>query len=77
MSINWRAKPLTSLETVLELISQTTTAEGLRVTAIKDSQTYPTGIIVTDAQLKALTIVRDPFHGEWNSIINPQDTPSL
>jgi len=49
----------------------------LHVTAIKDSQTYPTGIIVTDAQLKALNIVRDAFHGEWNSIIKPQDTPSL
>jgi Rhodopirellula transposase DDE domain len=78
ISINWRAKPLTSLETVIELISQTTTARcGLQVTAIKDSQTYPTGIIVTDAQLKALNIVRDPFHGECNSIIKPQDTPSL
>jgi hypothetical protein len=77
ISINWRAKPLTSLETVIELISQTTTAEGLQVTAIKDSQTYPTGIIVTDAQLKALNIVRDPFHGEWNYIIKPQDTTSL
>ncbi len=77
ISINWRAKPLTSLETVIELISHTTTAEGLQVTAIKDSQTYPTGIIVTNAQLKALNIVRDPFHGEWNYIIKPQDTMSL
>jgi hypothetical protein len=62
---------------VIALISHTTTAEGLHVTAIKDSQTYPTGIIVTDAQLKALNIVRDPFHGEWNYIIKPQDTTSL
>ena len=28
ISINWRAKPLTSLEVVLELISHTTTKEG-------------------------------------------------
>jgi transposase len=76
ISINWRAKPLTSLETVIELISHTTTAEGLQVTAIKDSQTYPTGIIVTDAQLKALNLVRDAFHGEWNYTIKPQDTSS-
>jgi len=53
ISINWRAKPLTSLETVIELISHTTTKEGLRVTAIKDSRTYPTGITVTDVELKA------------------------
>ena len=76
ISINWRAKPLTSLETVIELLSHTTTEEGLHVTAIKDSQTYPTGIIVTDAQLKALNIVRDAFHGEWNYTIRPQDTAS-
>ena len=35
ISINWRAIPLTSLEVVLELLSQTTTKEGLTVTARK------------------------------------------
>jgi Rhodopirellula transposase DDE domain len=76
ISINWRAKPLTSLETVIELISHTTTQEGLQVTAIKDSQTYPTGLTVSDAELKALDIVRDAFHGEWNYTITPQATVS-
>jgi transposase len=76
ISLNWRAKPLTSLETVIELISHTTTQEGLHVIAIKDSQTYPTGLSVTDAELQALNIVRDAFHGEWNYTIKPQDTAS-
>ena len=76
ISINWRAKPLTSLETVIELISHTTTEEGLQVTAIKDSQTYPTGLTVSDAELKALNIVRHAFHGEWNYTIIPQDMVS-
>ncbi len=76
ISINWRAKPLTSLETVIELISHTTTEQGLQVTAIKDSQTYPTGLTVSDAELKALNLVRDAFHGEWNYTITPQDTVS-
>jgi len=76
ISINWRATPLTSLEAVIELISHTTTEEGLYVTAIKDSQAYPTGITVTDAELKALNIVRDAFHGEWNYTIKPQATAS-
>jgi len=76
ISINWRAKPLMSLETVIELISHTSTEEGLHVTAIKDSQTYPTGLNVSDAELKALHIVRDAFHGEWNYTITPQDTAS-
>ena len=72
ISLNWRAKPLTSLEVVLELISQTTTKEGLTVRALKDSNTYPTGRKVTDEELAALNLVRDAFHGEWNYTIKPQ-----
>ncbi len=73
ISINWRAKPLTSLEVVLELISHTTTTEGLTVTAVKDSQTYPTGLKVTDKDLARLHLLRDAFHGEWNYTIKPQE----
>jgi Rhodopirellula transposase DDE domain len=76
ISINWRAKPLISLETVIELISHTTTQEGLVVTAIKDANTYPTGIKVSDEQLKALHITRDNFHGEWNYTFEPEDFAS-
>ncbi len=72
ISINWRAKPLTSLEVVLELISHTTTQEGLTVTAVKDSQTYPTGLKVTDEDLARLHLLRDAFHGDWNYTIKPQ-----
>jgi len=72
ISINWRGKPLTSLETVIELISHTTTEQGLKVTAIKDSNVYPTGIKVTDDEMKALHILKDAFHPEWNYTIKPQ-----
>jgi hypothetical protein len=73
ISINWRAKPLTSLEVVLELISHTTTKEGLEVTALKDSNVYPTGIKVSDEELAVLNLSRDSFHGEWNYTIKPQE----
>jgi hypothetical protein len=76
ISINWRGKPLRSLETIIELISHTTTQEGLSVTAVKDSNIYPTGRKVTDEELAALNIVRDAFHGEWNYTIKPQESPS-
>src|SRR2546421_4926606 len=72
ISINWRAKSLISLETVIELISHTTTDEGLTVSAIKDSHTYPTGIKVSKKEMKSLNIIRDSFHGEWNYTIKPQ-----
>ncbi len=63
ISINWRAKPLISLEVVLELISHTSTQQGLTVTALKDSNTYPTGLKVTEEELAALNLVCDAFHG--------------
>ncbi len=72
ISINWRAKPLTAWETIVELISHTTSKEGLTVTAVKDSQTYPTGIKVTDDELKSLHLIHDAFHGEWNYTFKPQ-----
>ena len=72
ISLNWRAQPLTSLEVVLELISHTTTKEGLTVTAVKDSNTYPTGLKVSDEELAALNLSREAFHGEWNYTIKPQ-----
>jgi Rhodopirellula transposase DDE domain len=71
ISLNWRAKPLTSLEVVLELLSQTTTTEGLRVTAIKDRNVSPTGIKVSDEDLAALNLSRASFHGEWTYTIKP------
>ncbi len=74
MSINWRAKLLTSLEVVLKLISHTTTREGLAVTAYKESNTYPIGIKVSDAELAALNLSSDPFHGDWNDTIKPHGT---
>jgi transposase len=72
ISINWRAKPLICLEVVLELISHTTTKEGLTVTAWQDSNPYPTGMKVTDNELAALHLLKDAFHGEWNYTILPQ-----
>ena len=72
ISINWRARPLTSIETVIELISSTTTRGGLTVAAAVDTNSYPTKIRVSTAELRALRLVRDPFHGDWNYALHPQ-----
>ena len=72
ISINWRAKPLISLETMIELLSHTTTNEGLRVMAIVDQNIYPLGVKVTDEEMKRINIIRDEFHGDWNYTIKPQ-----
>lgn len=72
ISINWRAKPLTSLAVILELINHTKTSSGLTVTAMEDTNKYQTGIKVTDAEMERLNIKRHTFHGEWNYMIFPQ-----
>ena len=69
ISINWRAKPLTSLETIIELLSHTKTTEGLVVTAVVDKNIYPIGVKVTDEEMEKINIVRNDFHGDWNYII--------
>jgi hypothetical protein len=72
ISINWRGKPLTSLETVIELISHTTTKGGLTVTAVPDTNTYEKGIKISDEEMKKLNLERHEFHGEWNYTMKPR-----
>jgi len=68
---NWRGKPLVSHEVVVNLIADTTTQTGLRVHCQLDTNTYAKGIKVTDAEMAALQITPDAFHGEWNYTIVP------
>ncbi len=49
--MNWRAKPLTTYRTIIELIAATTTKSGLRIEADLDTRSYPIGVKVTDKQL--------------------------
>ena len=72
ISNNWRGRPLLSRQVVVNLIGSVTTAEGLRVKAALDENVYQAGIKVTDAELAAVAIERDKFHGEWNYRISPQ-----
>jgi hypothetical protein len=72
ISINWRAKPLTDYQVVIDLIAATTTSTGLKVYAHLDTNTYQTKLKVTDAEINAVNITRDSFHGEWNYTIHPK-----
>lgn len=66
ISQNWRGHPLYDLATVVNLISSTTTREGLTVRCAVDDAFYKTGIKVSDAELKAAGIKPHDFHGDWN-----------
>ena len=72
--MNWRGRPLTSHQVIIDLIGATTTRTGLKVHAELDNTIYPTGIKISDTQMAALPITRHDFHGEWNYTINPTKT---
>ena len=69
---NWKGVPLETLEIVVSLIGSTTTEEGLEVHAWLDSQTYEKGRTVSDTELSAVQIKRNPFHGDWNYEVHPR-----
>lgn len=71
ISSNWRGEPLRDYETIVNLIANTTTAKGLKVTCRLDHRKYPTGRKVSDIEMKQVNLNRDKFHGEWNYVIKP------
>ena len=73
ISTNWRAKPLLSIEVVVNLIANTTTQKGLKVIAKKDENIYQTGIKVSKEELEKINIHRNNFRGEWNYTIKPNN----
>ena len=72
ITANWRGTPLTTYETIVDRIGNTRTAAGLRVHAALDPNRYPTGVKVTEAEMKAMSLVRDGFHGDWNYQLAPR-----
>jgi len=69
---NWRGRPLVSRAVIVNLIGNTKTKTGLRIKAELDTNSYQTGIKVTDEELATINIKRHKFHGEWNYTISPR-----
>ncbi|MGW3974936.1 ISAzo13 family transposase [Streptomyces ardesiacus] len=80
ITMNWRGRPLTSHEVMLQTIAATTSRTGLTVHAELDSGEYPTGIRISDEAIAVLPITRHHFHGDWNYTFHPaghQPRPDL
>jgi hypothetical protein len=75
ITMNWRGRPLTSHEVIVNSIAATTTRTGLAVRAELDPGSYPTGTEISDAQMAAVPLARHRFHGDWNYTIHPHLTP--
>ncbi len=71
ISMNWRGRPLTSHEVIVQTIAATTTRTGLTVRAQIDTGSYPAGVKISDQEMAALHISRHGFHGDWNYTLHP------
>ena len=75
ITLNWRGRPLKTHQIIVDLIASTTTATGLTVDCVLDTDEYPIGMKYTNADVEALPLTRHEFHGEWNYTLTPPDTP--
>ena len=75
ISMNWRGRPLTTHEVIVQSIAATTTRTGLAVHAELDTHTYPAGIKIPDAKMQAMhdtgALARHDWHPEWNYTLKP------
>jgi len=74
ITMNWRGRPLTSREVVVNLISNTTTKEGLKINSELDERKYEKGRKTSKAELDKINLKEDEFHGDWNYTITPSST---
>jgi hypothetical protein len=77
ITMNWRGRPLTSHEVIVNTIAATTTRTGLRVRAELDASGYETGVQVSDAQMSALPLSRHDWHGDWNYTLHSREYDQL
>ncbi|MFC4114259.1 ISAzo13 family transposase [Nonomuraea zeae] len=71
VTMNWRGRPLTSHDVVVNTIASTRTRTGLRVEAELDTTSYPLGVTVSKARFAELPIHAHPTHSSWNYTIRP------
>ena len=71
ITMNWRGRPLSSHEVVVNAIAATSTRTGLRVHAELDTGTYPVGVAISREQLHLLPITPHSDRGAWNYTIAP------
>jgi transposase len=78
ITMNWRGRPLTSHEVVVQTIAATRTSRGLHVEAVLDRGDYPTGVAISKERFAALPLERHTTHGAWNYTLHPAaDAPAV
>jgi Rhodopirellula transposase DDE domain len=79
ITLAWRGRPLTSYDVIIDTIGNVTTRTGLTCGAVLDENDYPTGLKVTDQEMKQVEdrqLTRHEFHGEWNCTLLAAPRPA-
>ncbi len=66
---NWAGKPLVDINTIVNLISSTTTEKGLEVKCVVDTNIYQTGLKADDGMMGKIDIETVGPNESWNYII--------
>ena len=69
ISKSWASQPLVDIETVVNLISNTTTRTGLQVRCDIDNNVYLKGTKITDEEFDQIALDPISEFGTWNYII--------
>jgi hypothetical protein len=72
ITMNWRGKPLATLETIINLIGNTKTKSGLAIEVVLDNKKYEAGKKISDQEFDLVNVKYCGFHREWNYVIKPQ-----
>ena len=76
ITMNWRGRPLTSHEVVVQTIAATRNRGGLHVEAALDTGDYPIGVAISKKRMAALPLERHATHGTWNYTLYPRQASS-
>ena len=64
-------EPLTDIDKILNFIRTTKTKSGLTVGAYFMPENYPTGVKISDAEMRQLNLVPHEMLGRWNYTVRP------
>ena len=70
ISMNWRGKPLTDYEVIINLIEGTKTKKGLKIKAKIDKKIYELGKKVLEEDFKKINIKEHETNSKWNYTIS-------
>lgn len=72
ISQNWKGKPLTDYQVIINFIKNTKTEKGLEIFARLDKNEYEKGKKFTDEDMKKIMILPHEIHPGWNYTILPK-----